>query len=149
MKSRQLKAINCLMLNAYSLIPIVSCLLLFHCTTQDTKLKQYKVQGEELYLKYCSNCHQVSGKGLGLVYPPLDVSDFVDDNPEAVICLMENGIKGEIVVNGESFNQPMPGMPQLTDLEIAEIATYLYNSWDREEGIIEVNDVTAIIRKCK
>lgn len=118
------------------------------CSTKDNKFERYFVQGEELYSKHCSNCHQKSGKGLGLVYPPVDVSDYIDSNMESVICLIENGKKGEMVVNGKSFNQAMPGIPSLTDLEIAEIATYLYNNWGRRKGLIDVKEVTQVLLEC-
>jgi cytochrome c551 len=119
------------------------------CSQKDQKLNRYFIQGEELYNKHCSNCHQKNGAGLGLVYPPVDVSDYLESNMADVICLIENGKRGELVVNGKSFNQPMPGIPSLTDLEIAEIATYLYNHWGREKGLIDVADVTVILSTCK
>jgi len=112
------------------------------------KFQQYYVKGEQHFLKTCSNCHQKTGKGLGLLYPPLDQSDFVDKNFEQVICLMKNGINGEIIVNGKGFNKAMPAIPSLTDIEVAEIATYIYNSWGRERGIVEVQDATRILLNC-
>jgi cytochrome c551 len=122
------------------------CLLL--SCSNDPKFNQYYVQGEQLYVKNCSNCHQKNGKGLGLVYPPVDQSDYLDKNFEAVLCLMKYGTKGELVVNGKTFNQPMPGIPTLTDLEIAELATYLYNNWERKRGLVDVKEATAVIEKC-
>jgi cytochrome c551 len=116
--------------------------------TISTKFEQYYVQGEQLYIKNCSNCHQKTGTGLGLVYPPLNKSDYLENNFEAVICLMKYGIKGELIINGKNFNKPMPGIPSLTDLETAEIATYIYNTWERKRGIIEVQDVSKIINTC-
>ena len=133
---------NCLLL-------IVNCLLVFsNCTPKDPKFQQYFVQGEQIYLQFCSNCHQKDGKGLGLVYPPLAPSDFMDKNFEEVICLMKNGRQGEMTVNGNVYNQPMKGIPALTELEIAEIATYIYNSWGRERGLISVNDAGKILQIC-
>ena len=129
----------------YCLLPIAYCLLV---SCSDPKFQQYLTEGEQLYIKNCSNCHQRNGKGLGLVYPPLAPSDFMEKNVEAVICLMKNGQTGEITVNGNSFNQPMPGVPSLTELEIAEIATYIYNSWGHEKGIIEVKQVSQSIKSC-
>ena len=151
---------HCLLPTAYcKLVSIVIgtayCLLatayfsLTSCSQKDQKLNRYFIQGEELYNKHCSNCHQKNGKGLGLVYPPVDVSDYVDANMDEVICLIEKGKRGELIVNGKSFNQPMPGIPSLTDLEIAEIATYLYNSWGREKGLVDVGDVKATLARCK
>ncbi|HEY5918464.1 MAG TPA: cytochrome c, partial [Chryseolinea sp.] len=65
-----------------------------------------------------------------------------------VICLMRNGKSGELIVNGKSFNKEMPPMPLLSDLEIAEIATYVYNSWGHDEGLVEVADVSSVLAKC-
>lgn len=118
-------------------------------STATIKQQQYYVQGEQLYLKHCSNCHQKNGTGLGLLYPPLAKSDYVDNNFESVICLMRYGIEGELTVNGKSFNKAMPGIPSLSDLEIAEIATYLYNTWDHQRNSIELKDVSRILDSCK
>jgi mono/diheme cytochrome c family protein len=139
-ESYQLSIVICLLITGYC--------LLSSCSQQDTKLTRYVRQGEELYLKHCSNCHQDNGKGLGLVYPPVDQSDFIDKNLEKTVCLIEYGTSGEMLVNGKSFNKAMPGIPTLTDLEIAEITTYLYNSWGRSKGLVEVKQVTKILEGC-
>ena len=115
---------------------------------QSVKFQQYFVEGEQLYAIHCSNCHQKTGKGLGLLYPPLDRSDYMDQHLPEVICLIKNGKRGELMVNGEKYNQPMPGIPTLTNLEIAEIATFIYNSWTHEQGIIEVKQVAKILEEC-
>lgn len=117
-------------------------------SNSDPKFTQYYNQGEQLYTKHCSNCHQKNGKGLGRLYPPVDSSDFMTNNFAEVICLMENGRKGPLVVNGIEFNQAMPGVSTLTDIEVAEIATYIYNTWTHERGIVEVKEVTAILQNC-
>jgi cytochrome c551 len=112
------------------------------------KYEQYLTKGEQLYATNCSNCHQKSGTGLGRVYPPLNQSDVVDNRFEEVICLMRHGRNGELTVNGKVYNQAMPATT-LSDLEIAEIATYIYNSWGRNRGIIEVNTVSPVLQKCE
>jgi len=120
------------------------------CQSQsEIKFAQYYVQGQELYVTHCSNCHQKNGKGLGLLYPPLSTSDYMEANFKDVICLMKNGKEGELMVNGKSFNQPMPGVPSLTELEIAEIATYIYNSWDHKRGLVEIKEVSEALASCK
>jgi mono/diheme cytochrome c family protein len=138
---------------AYYLLPtayffLVAICLLQGCDGRDTKFQQYFVEGEQLYLKNCSNCHQKNGKGLGLVYPPLAPSDFMDKNFDAVICLIKKGGKMEMTVNGNMYNQPMPGVSSLTELEIAEISTYIYNNWGHEEGIIDVKRVGKAMQTC-
>ena len=111
------------------------------------KFEQYYVQGEQLYVQHCSNCHQKSGTGLGRVYPPVGKSDFIDDHLDEVICLLKYGREGELTVNGTMFNQTMPPT-NLSNLEIAEVATYLYNNWGRSKGIIEVSTIDTYLQKC-
>jgi len=118
------------------------------CTTKNTKYQQYYAQGQVLYEKNCSNCHQKNGKGLGLLYPPLASSDYFEKNINTSLCLMKYGKQGEIIVNGKIFNKPMPGVPSLTELEIAEIATYINNSWGGQNGIVEISQVTSALNEC-
>ncbi len=118
------------------------------CTSRGTKYDQYFAQGQTLYAKNCSNCHQKNGKGLGLVYPPLSPSDYLDQNFSASLCLMKYGKSGEIIVNKKNFNKPMPGVPSLTELEIAEIGTYIYNSWGSERGVVEIQEVKKALEEC-
>jgi len=128
---------------------IVLLIVFFSCRPKaDVEFDLYKNNGEVLYNKYCSNCHQKDGKGLSLLYPPLNNSDFVDKNFEQVLCIMRNGKFTPTVVNGKTFEQPMKGIPALTDLDIAEIATYIYNTWDRQRGIVTVNEVTEKMKEC-
>src|SRR5688572_24089298 len=82
------------------------CFLLSACNSKPSedrspKFEQYFIKGEQLYLRHCSNCHQKNGKGLGLIYPPLDTSDYMQNNLEGVLCLMRNGKSGELIVNGK------------------------------------------------
>jgi cytochrome c551 len=131
------------------LLPFISCSPKKENNKESsTKFDQYYIQGEILYIQHCSNCHQKNGKGLGLVYPPLDTSDYMSNNINEVICLIKNGKSGELVVNGKSYNQAMQGISSLTDLEIAEISTYIYNTWSHERGIVEVKNVSAVLATC-
>jgi mono/diheme cytochrome c family protein len=117
--------------------------------TKNIKFQQYYVQGEQLYAKHCSNCHQKNGSGLGRVYPPLSTSDYMQNNLDEVLCQMKYGKKGEITVNGITYNMEMKGVISLTELELAEIATYIYNSWDHQTGIIETDRVEKALAKCQ
>jgi cytochrome c551 len=137
------------------LFSLISITLFISCTskpgaadTTSVKFDQYYIKGEQLYLSHCSNCHQPGGTGLGLVYPPLHKSDYMDKNFERVLCLMKHGISGEVMVNGKSYIQPMPGVSSLTDLEIAEIATYIYNTWEHKRGIVDVTEVSKVMNTC-
>ncbi len=116
---------------------------------ESVKLEQYMVAGESLYNQYCYMCHQTNGEGLTDLYPPLAESDYMENNFEEVICILRYGKSGEIVVNGKTYNQLMPEQPMLKDLEIAEIATYIYNSWGHSRGLIPVTEVTELLSNCE
>jgi cytochrome c551 len=73
----------------------------------------------------------------------------MDQHFEEVICIMRNGVWGELLVNGKKYNKEMKGIPSLTELEIAEIATYIYNSWEHQRGIIEIPIVESALKKCE
>lgn len=149
MSSRAVKLTSILGLSLALLISLFTCSSNSgKPDTTSVKFTQYVVKGEELYQKHCSNCHQKNGTGLGLVYPPLNTSDYMDENFEKVLCLMKYGLTEPITVNGKSFVQPMPGVVTLTDLEVAEIATYIYNSWDHNRGIVDVTEASRVINTC-
>lgn len=114
----------------------------------NVKFEQYLVEGQQLYTMHCSNCHQVNGEGLGRLYPPLAKSDYLLEDIDRAICIIRNGQEGKIVVNGVEYNQPMPGITTLKKLEIAEIATYIYNSWGNEEGMIGIDKVDEALANC-
>lgn len=154
--SRYFLSRHCVKFSTHIVILITSMALSSCSTKSDTqqfsdsnKLKQYYIKGEQLYLHHCSNCHQKNGTGLGLVYPPLHISDYMTNQLPEVICLIKNGKAGELVVNGKSYNQRMPGIPTLSDLEIAEIATYIYNTWGHSRGLVDVQEVSKILRACE
>lgn len=112
------------------------------------RLRQYMSEGKRLYEIYCANCHQIDGTGLARLYPPLKNSDYMLLNKREVICGIRYGQQGEIVVNGVLFNQPMPANLSITDLEIAEIATYIYTEFADSVQIITINDVKKIMESC-
>ncbi len=113
------------------------------------RLMQYRAEGKRLYMNYCSNCHQEDGRGLARLYPPLKNSDYIINNPDSVVCGIRHGHKGEMTVNGVMFNQEMPPIPQITDLEIAEIATYVFTEFADTVLIISQNDVRRVMKNCE
>lgn len=113
------------------------------------KMRQYIAQGKVLYRQYCSNCHQDDGSGLGELYPPLLDSDYLAADPGRTICIIKNGQTGEIVVNGRTYNQTMPPNPGLTNLEVAEIATYVFNRFADTTLLLPVKQVDSVLKLCR
>ncbi len=100
--------------------------------------------GAILYNGTCSVCHQNNGMGLPGVFPPIARSDFLLADKKRVIEAVINGIAGPITVNDEDYNSVMPPMSHLNDDEIANILTYVYNSWGNKGGVVSIAEVTAV-----
>ena len=100
--------------------------------------------GKALFAGTCSVCHQADGKGLEGVFPPLAGSDFLNADQKRAIGIALNGLNGKVVVNGKEFNSVMPPMSQLNDDEVANILTYVFNSWGNKGGQIKAADVAGV-----
>ncbi|RAJ99808.1 cytochrome c [Larkinella arboricola] len=119
------------------------------CQSQEElKKEKYFVEGYQLYTEHCANCHQTDGKGLEALYPPINGSDYLK-NKEKVICLIRFGQNEPITVNGKRFSRPMPANPQLTDIDVAAITTYIYNKWGDETVISDVKEVSRVLDVCR
>ncbi len=101
--------------------------------------------GKALYTGTCSVCHQDSGAGMPGVFPPLAKSDYLAGHSnEEIIKVVLSGLNGPLKVNGQDYNSVMPPMSQLTDDEVANILTYVKNSWDNAGCRISKDDVTKV-----
>jgi len=105
-----------------------------------TKDDQVKA-GQALFAGTCSTCHQANGEGLQGVFPPLAKSSVLKENPKRIVEIMLHGLNGPVTVNGQSFNSTMPPMTQLTDDEVANIGTFVLNSWGNPGGQIHKDEV--------
>jgi cytochrome c551 len=112
---------------------------------KDTKVLQYAIEGKVLYENYCANCHQKDGSGLGKLIPPLFESDYMKEDVGRTARIIKYGQTGEIVVNGQVYNENMPSNGQLTNMDIARIMTYIYNIWGNKEGVIDANKVAVYL----
>tara|TARA_A100000171_G_C2129695_1_gene145882 strand:- start:885 stop:1343 length:459 start_codon:yes stop_codon:yes gene_type:complete len=107
----------------------------------DHKETQYYSNGRRLYKSICQNCHMENGEGLGRLIPPLAKSDFLTKNKADLPRILKYGLHGPITVNGIEYNQPMPANPKLTDIEVAEILTYIGNTWGNGIGSFTTEEV--------
>lgn len=103
---------------------------------------------EQLYQAKCASCHMDKGEGLKKLIPPLAGADYLA-RTEELACLIKNGIEGEMLVNGVSYNQPMPGNPELTDIQISNLINYIRNEWGNKYPYISPQEVKKQLENCK
>ena len=98
------------------------------------ELADLVAKGEKVYAANCVACHQPSGKGAGPI-------KAVDGSP--VVLDADKTRQIAILLNGAN-NGAMPAWKQLSDTELAAVATYTKNSWSNKTGtVIQPADVRA------
>lgn len=100
--------------------------------------------GRALFAGTCSTCHQAEGQGMPGVFPPLAKSDYIAADPKRVPKAILHGLVGKVTVNGKEYNSNMPPMSQLTDDEVANISTYVLNSWGNPGGKVTTEEAAAM-----
>jgi nitrite reductase (NO-forming) len=104
--------------------------------------------GKVLFAGTCSACHQASGQGIPQVFPPLAGSDYLKDKRKAIETVL-NGLQGPVTVNGQRYDSVMPPQSHLPDDAIANILTFVFNSWGNPGGQIKPQDVTNVRESTK
>lgn len=101
------------------------------------------VHGQELYNRNCFSCHQINGLGVPGVFPPLAKSDFLTNDLARSIRASCEGLTGEIVVNKKRYAGAMPPVI-LDDNDLADVYTFVLNSWGNPGGAVSAEDVKTI-----
>ena len=110
-------------------------------TATNSKAEQIAA-GKHLFSIMCTPCHQPTGLGLPGQFPPLAGSDFLNADKHRAIGILLHGLQGEVTVNGKTFNNSMPLLP-LTDTDIANVLTFVYNSFGNSGKQVSVSEVTS------
>jgi nitrite reductase (NO-forming) len=91
--------------------------------------------GKQTYMQTCFACHQAEGQGVPNAFPPLAKSDYLNADVDRAISAVVNGLTGEITVNGKKYNSVMTRQMLSSD-EVANVMTYVYNSWGNSKKVV-------------
>jgi len=100
-------------------------------------------KGRAIYQQHCIACHQAEGQGLAGAFPPLADSDYLDEGGNSAVEAVINGLSGPITVNGVEYNAVMPALSYLSDPEVADVVTFVMNSWGNPGGEVNAAEVAA------
>jgi nitrite reductase (NO-forming) / hydroxylamine reductase len=100
--------------------------------------------GQEVYQKVCQACHGAEGQGLPGAFPPLADSDWIVENPDRLVEIILGGLSGPITVNGKQYNAVMPPMAYLSDEEVANVLTFVLNTWNNPGGEVQPAQVAQL-----
>jgi len=119
----------------------------------DSEKKSF-LAGHAVYFRdaHCATCHQPDGKGLDPAYPSLQDSIFVHGDPERLIKITLYGLMGPMELNGKKYDGKVPMTPfggLLNDKEVADVLTYVRNSYNNKATAITPEQVKAVRDKNK
>ena len=100
-------------------------------------------RGGALYETHCSDCHGKDGRGVAGIYPPLAGNRAVT-LPVAtnlVRVISDGGFPPSTAGNPKPFGMP-PFAHQLQPAEIADVITYIRQSWGNSAAAVNATDVT-------
>lgn len=115
-------------------------------TVESNPLKESVARGRLVYNDFCISCHMTSGKGVEKTFPPLANSDYLKNNQAESLKGIKYGQKGELVVNGITYNGVMTPMG-LEDDEVADVMNYINNAWGNNYGDLVTEKEVAEIQK--
>ena len=125
---------------SHYLLPVV-VIGLWQCQTEPYP------QGKILYQNFCQSCHMEDGSGLGLEIPPLANADYLKANLEIVPCIIHYGQSDTIVVNGNTYAQPMEGIDKLSAIEITNIINFIGQAWGKQYEPVTLKAGQRMVRK--
>lgn len=102
---------------------------------ENKTVAQQIADGKSVFTRTCFACHQSEGQGIDKIFPPLAKSDYLNKDVNRAIKTVINGLQGEITVNNVKYNSIMTSQ-NLSDQEIADVLTYVYNSWGNNKTVV-------------
>jgi nitrite reductase (NO-forming) len=108
--------------------------------TKDIQIEK----GKQVYMQTCFVCHQPDGQGIAGQIPPLAKSDYLMADKARSIRGVLLGQSGEMIVNGKSYNGQMIPLNYLSDVDVANVLTYVRNSFGNSGDAVNLAEVRRI-----
>lgn len=104
------------------------------------------VSGKAIYMQSCVACHLADGGGVQNLNPPLIKTSYVLGNSQRLINVLLKGLSRQ-PIDGETYSNAMPAYNYLSDNQIADVLTYVRNSFGNKAGVISAAQVKAVRAK--
>lgn len=134
------------MINKILLGGLVTCCFFSFQQKPKFNLKESIERGKDIYIANCLTCHLDQGEGIEDLYPPLAKADYLMADKKRSILQVLYGAKGEMKVNGKTYNTEMVGI-DLTDQQTSDVLNYIRNSFGNKGAAITPEEVSASRKK--
>jgi mono/diheme cytochrome c family protein len=109
---------------------------------------QNLVNGKKIYETRCLVCHQADGGGVPHMNAPLDGStNVVGNNIARLVKIIKEGYNERVALDGEMYSNAMTPNPDLKPADIADVLSYIRNSWSNKASKITSAQVLQASRK--
>ena len=105
-------------------------------------LKASMQKGEILYKAHCLTCHQADGYGVPNMNP-VKTNYVSGDKKKLIAWVLKGSGTTKLNINGKTFQNKMPPQKNLSDDEVADVLTYIRNSFGNKGTRITTDDVKA------
>lgn len=111
--------------------------------------KQRLADGKKVYDTYCLACHQADGGGVPRLNPPLQKTEYVLGDKTRLITIVLKGMSEEVEIDGEVYDNNMSAHNFLTDQQVADVLTYVRNSFTNKASAVTSAEVKTVRSKLK
>lgn len=131
--------------NQYTIACFISLAFFFVGVTAHAQNMQ---KGKKIYEAKCLACHQADGGGVPNMNAPLDgASNVVGNDIARLVRIIRYGYNERVALDGFYYSNAMTASPDLKDNEIADLLTYIRNSWSNKASAITIAQVQAAKKK--
>ncbi|MEY3619993.1 MAG: hypothetical protein RLZZ391_359 [Bacteroidota bacterium] len=129
-------------------IKIASFMILAFFLLGLTAHAQNMQKGKKIYEAKCLACHQADGGGVPNMNAPLDgASNVVGKDIARLVRIIRYGYNERVALDGFYYSNAMTASPDLKDNEIADLLTYIRNSWSNKAPAVTIAQVQAVKKK--
>jgi mono/diheme cytochrome c family protein len=119
-----------------------------HCAVQKSPFRMSMDSGKVIYARQCASCHGADGLGSTNICPPLDAVVINGDKTNLIQIVIE-GLKANETKNGKTYSRAMPPGPDLKDQEVADVLTYIRNSFGNKASAVRAAVVKSVRSQLK
>jgi len=109
-----------------------------------TTLKVSIASGKLVYTRICLSCHMADGGGVQNLNPPLIKTTYVLGDKKKLISIVLNGFSEKVEINDETYSNVMASHSYLKDKEIADVLTYVRNSFGNKASAVTAIEVKKV-----
>jgi mono/diheme cytochrome c family protein len=114
-----------------------------HCAVVRSPYRLALDSGKIVYSRECLSCHQANGMGILKINPPLNGKFVSGDKKKLIqILITEHASAGEIKSDGSQYQ--VPQNPEMSDSEIANVLTYIRNSFGNKASTVKISEVKSL-----